>query len=264
MNRAVERAIMLLDYFSHSNYSSGVGISQLSRDLNIPKSSISDIVYTLMDLGYLQYDNVQLKTFRIGNNAIKLGLTTLKKYDFLEIARPWLEQLYKLCGHTVYVGIETGDCVTIVEKLEGHSIVGFTDGIGSTKPLHLTALGKALLAGYADDEILSIVGDTCYEIRTRNSLPNARALLKDISATRLRGYALENFEANEYLYGIAAPIINFQGNVCASIGINIFSPNISVEKIPELTNSVRNTAEMISRDLGATSYTYFDIKEYKK
>ena len=256
MNKTVERTIEILDYFSNRKEDGGIGISQLSRDLSIPKSSISDILYSLLALGYLQYDNAQIKTFRLGNSAIRFGLSALKKYDFLEIARPQLEQLHRECGFTVFTGVETGDSVTFVEKIEGRAAVKFTDGIGSAKPLHLTAIGKALLAGHEDDEILDIVGDTCYDIRTRNSLASSRALLSDISKIRRRGYSLENFEENEYTYGIAAPVFDLRGNVCAGIGISIFSTDISKDQIPELINHVCNAAKRISQNLGAAIYTY--------
>lgn len=256
MNKTVERTVVILDYFSRKKDDGGIGISQLSRDLGIPKSSISDILYSLLSLGYLSYDNEQLKTFRLGNNALKFGLSALRQYDFLEIARPHLKQLHTECGFTVFTGIEVGESVTFVDKIEGRAAVKFSDGIGSSKPLHLTAIGKILLAGHSNDEILDIVGDTCYDVRTRNSLKNSRALLADIQKVRRRGYALENFEENEYTYGIAAPVFDMRGKVCAGIGISVFSADITEEQIPALIKSVCEAAKRISLNLGASVYTY--------
>lgn len=256
MNKTVERTIQILNYFSSGLGEGGIGISQLSRDLNIPKSSISDILYSLLALGYLQYDNERMKTFRLGNGAVKFGLCALRQYDFLEMARPAMEQLHRDCGFTVYAGVELGESVTYVDKIEGKAAVKFTDGIGSAKPLHLTAIGKALLAGHTDDEILDIVGDTCYDVRTRNSLANSRSLLADITKVRRRGYALENFEENEYTYGIAAPIFDIHGRVCAGIGIHIFSTDITPEQIPSLITSVCRAAKQISGNLGGGAYSY--------
>lgn len=256
MNKTVERTIEILNYFSSPKDVGGIGISRIARELGVSKSSISDILYSLLDLGYLQYDNEQMKTFRLGNGAIRFGLSTLRQYDFPEIARPELSVLHRECGFTVYAGVEVGEYMTFVDKIEGKSAIKFSDGIGSMKPLHLTAIGKALLAGHSDDEILDILGDTCYEVRTKNSLNNPRSVLADIAKVRRRGYALENFEENDYTYGIAAPVFDMHGNVCAGIGINVFSTDITEEQIPGLIKAVCDTARRISHHLGSTTYNY--------
>jgi len=256
----VERTIEILDYFA-THREEGIGISRISRELGIPKSSLSDILHSLLDLGYLQYDNVQLKTFRLGNGAIRFGLSTLRQYDFLEIARPELEQLHRDCGFTVFAGVQVGENVSIVEKIEGKSAIRFTDGVGSVKPMHLTAIGKAILAGHDDDHIMDILGDTCYEVRTRNSLINPRSVLADIAKVRRRGYALENFEENEYTYGIAAPVFDHHGRVCAGVGIHIFSSDIMEEQIPALIKVVVDTARRISHHLGGGTCRYAETEE---
>lgn len=249
VNKSVERTVGILKFFA-DHPGEEIGISRISREFDIPKSSASDVLYSLLELGFLQFENRSMKTFCLGNGAIRFSLTALGQFDLLRCARPELERLHQRTGFTVLMGVRTGDRVTYAEKLEGGSTIRLADGVGTSKPLHLTSIGKVLLSGCSDEEIISILGDTCYEVHTRNSIVNPRQLLAAIAKVRANGYAVEDFEENDYIYSIAAPVRDADGNICAGVCISMFSTDVQQDRLQDLADEVILTGRSISAHLG--------------
>lgn len=249
MNKSVQRTIEILNFFANHS-GEEIGISRIAREFEIPKSSASDVLYSLLELGFLQFENKSMKSFCLGNGAIRFGLSALGQFDLLRTSRPELEQLHNQTGFTTLLGVRAGDRVTFAEKFEGGSAIRLADGVGTSKPLHLTSIGKVLLSGYTDEEILGIMGDTCYEVHTRNSIVNPRQLLAAVEKVRKNGYAIENFEENDYVYSIAAPVMDSEGNVCAGICVSMFATDVPQDHLQDLANEVMESARRISSHLG--------------
>ena len=144
----------------------------------------------------------------------------------------------------------------IVDKIEGRSAVHLTDGIGTHKPMHLTSIGKVLLSGYDDESILDIVGDFCFESHTKNSLVNPHQLLREMAKIRARGYAIENFEDNPYVYSIAAPVYDKSNVVCAGVCVSLFAADITEEQIPAIIDRVKIASKRISHVMGYRGGAY--------
>ena len=250
MNKSVQRTIEILTYIAEDANRNGVGISQISHVFQIPKSSASDVLYSLLKLGFLEYRNEELKTFQLGNRAIRFGMMAVGQFGLTRMARPELEALNADMGFTVMLGIRSDDKMLIVDKIEGRSAVHLTDGIGTHKLMHLTSIGKVLLSGYSDEEVLDIVGDSCLETHTKNSLINPHQLLREMAKVRARGYAVENFEDNPNVYSVAAPIYDEHGHICAGVCVLLFSADVMEEQLPVLTARVVLAAKRISQGMG--------------
>ena len=250
MNKSVQRTIEILNYIAEDSGQNGVGISQISHMFGIPKSSASDVLYSLLELGFLTYRNEEMKTFELGNRAIRFGVMAVGQFGLTRMARPELEALNADLGFTVMLGIRSDDRMLIVDKIEGRSAVHLTDGIGTHKLMHLTSIGKVLLSGYSDEEVLDIVGDSCLETHTKNSLINPHQLLREMARVRARGYAVENFEDNPYVYSVAAPIHDAHGRICAGVCVLLFSADIVADQLPALTERVVLAARRISHMIG--------------
>ena len=105
MNKSVQRTVEILSYIAEQADQNGIGISQVSNTFGIPKSSASDILYSLYELGYLEFQNEQLKTFKLGNRAIRFGVMAVGQFGLPRMARPELESLSADLGYTVMLGV---------------------------------------------------------------------------------------------------------------------------------------------------------------
>jgi len=88
LNRSVDRAIEIIELIASSDKS--LGITEISNILDIPKSSTFDIVYTLVDRGFLEVADERLRTFKLGIKIFTIGATFLRKTNLIQVARPFL------------------------------------------------------------------------------------------------------------------------------------------------------------------------------
>jgi IclR family acetate operon transcriptional repressor len=85
--------------------------------------------------------------------------------------------------------------------------------------MHVSGIGKALLAWYPDARVAQIVARGLPGF-TAASLTNADALRADLALTRARGFAIDNQERAEGMRCIAAPVFNAYGEPVAGLSIS--------------------------------------------
>lgn len=247
MNTAIKRAMEVLEYLSTECDANGDGVSAISRQLGIPKSSAFNVLESLTELGYVEY--TANKRYRIGCKAEYLGFQVIEKHSLSSVTRRHLEWLSKQTGFTVLSGIAFGSNLIITDQLPAMRGMSVSGGIGTMKPIHISALGKAILSCYSDEEIAGIIGSACFVSYTRNSITNMNRLLKNMHQIRKSGFAVNNFEEDDYIYGIAAPVFDAGGRVCEAVGVSAFLPEIRQIDLQELAGLVTECAAAISAEL---------------
>jgi DNA-binding IclR family transcriptional regulator len=141
--RAVERAFLLLETLGRSEH--GLTLSQLTRKLALPRSSLYCLLLTLERCGYLHHERpsgrytFSLKLFSLANSA--LHAIALRKH-----AAPVLRDLTQKTLLTVHLGILEHHEVVLMDKVEPPGPVRVATWAGKRMGVHCTALGKALLA----------------------------------------------------------------------------------------------------------------------
>ena len=116
MNRTVEKAMSIIKLVANSQ--SGLTITEISQTLDIPKSSVFDIVHTFRQTGFLEIDSERLHTYKLGLEAFSVGYSYLRNLDICEIARPILTKLRDESGDTVFLAVRNGTSyITYVMKL---------------------------------------------------------------------------------------------------------------------------------------------------
>ena len=92
VNRAVVKALGILEHLMV--YKDGRTLTQLAEDLRLPVSSVSDIVKTLVKLGYIQRDG-ETRGYVLSLKLMDLGQTYLQEMDLYRISVPLLGQVSK-------------------------------------------------------------------------------------------------------------------------------------------------------------------------
>jgi len=255
MNKSSARTMEILTYLSdcHTN---GAGISDISRKLNIPKSCVSDIAYTMLAYNFLQYANEDLKTFKLGVKALQIGITSLNNLNILQVSKQYLSALNKSTNMTALLAIENNDQVIYIDKIEDNVPYRVSIDIGDVKPMHLTGVGKAILAAYSNNDIMQKLGDGCYISHTPKSISTYYSLINILETVRNKGYAIENFEENKYIFGIAAPVFDRNNKICGAIEIAMIQTDYEKSDMDAITASVISTAGEISKILGSNKNKY--------
>ena len=90
--------------------------------------------------------------YRLSKLVFELGMRASVERSLLEVALPFLEDLYERTHETVHLGVREGDEVLYIAKVGGHQQAKSPSRIGGRMPLHATAIGKVLLA-HAPDSV---------------------------------------------------------------------------------------------------------------
>lgn len=255
MNKSSARTMEILSYLADKK-TDGAGISEISRNLDIPKSCVSDILHTMFAYDFIQYANEDLKKYKLGVRTFQIGLTALNDLNILQLSKQFTMNLHKKTNMTVLLAIENNNQVIYIDKIEENVPYRISIDIGDVKPMHLTGVGKAILAAYTDNEIMRKLGDGCYTSHTPKSISTYYSLIKNINNVRNKGYAIENFEENNYIFGIAAPIFDRYNKICGAIEIAMIHADYEKSDIDNIAQNVLNTANEISKILGSQRNKY--------
>lgn len=254
LNTAAARTMDIISFMSEMK--KGVTLAEISHYCDIPKSSALDLVYTLQEKKIIQLDDVQFKTYKLTPRLFQLGASVLNM-DLQSAAEKTLHKLAERTSSTVFLAIPSNDKVIYIKKFEGAVTVQSACAVGSTNPMYITGIGKAMLATYSDEEVLRILGEGPYERRTERSITTYQDLIHELREIRARGYAIDDRESIELLYCFAAPIYDNAGHMVAAISnVNMYN-ELTEQHFREYPQMVMKAAMEISGQLGCMkSSTY--------
>lgn len=246
MVKSVDRAIRILELLSENNK---MGITEISKKLNLPKTTTFDIISTLHERGILEKDEENNRYF-LGLKLFELGDAARANFELRKIAVPYLKELNSKLDETVHLTVRDDDEVLYIECFESTKRLRTYSVIGVRAPLYCTAVGKALLAFLPDEEIKKIVRKKGFIRFTPNTITDEKRLFDEIKKIRELGYSIDDVEHEEGVRCVGAPIRDHTGRVVASISVSGPTQRVTKSKVPQLAKIVMATAEEISSRLG--------------
>lgn len=245
---AVDRALSIIELVAESK--KGMSNADLSRRLEIPKSSASYILRVLENRAYLQRDDGG--KYRLGLKLMSLTGDALTHLDVREIAKPTLEEfLRKSKLPEAHLAVLDNGRAVYIEKVENEkSFIKMDIWIGHRLPVHTTAIGKVLVANLTEDEILKILKLRGMEKKTRKSITAETKFLREIKKVKEYGFAVDNEENADGVRCIAAPIFDASGKIAAALGTSSTILHIDETHLPKIVELVRKSANQVSRQLG--------------
>ncbi len=212
--RSVKRAVEVLDFLSQADRPAG--LSEISRALGTDKATVYRILLTLEDL---QLVTKRDQRYWLGLKVFQLGSAYLRQLDIRGEAHHHMERLRALTHETVSLCISVDDYRTYVEVLESPHEVRSSLETGKPAPLHCGATGKAILAYMPSAKIEEVIENTGLPRLTPNTIVDPQELKIELQKIRAQGFAISFEERMPGGNGIAAPILDREGNVIADIGI---------------------------------------------
>jgi IclR family KDG regulon transcriptional repressor len=244
---SVERALAILELISKNKRATGIG--DISTGLSLPKSTTHRIIEILKSRGFVEQVEGNEK-YEIGVKAIEVGMGGLK--NWIDIASPYVRYLSEELDETVFLAVYDEGEIVYLYKSEGSQSVITNAQLGTRKPIHATALGKAIVSNYTlseVDKVLSIKGMPRY---TDKTITDRQLYLQELSRVRENGYATDDEEAEEGLSCIAVPIFTYTGQVKAAI--STAGPSVRMlQNNVRVIEHLKEAADQISRRLGYVS-----------
>lgn len=244
---AVERALAMLEAIAHEP--EGLSNAEISRKLQIPKSSASYILRTLEARGYVTRDGETGK-YRVGLKILSLSRGALSGIDVREVALPIMRQLVEKTNLTCHLAILDGPEAVYIEKVEPTGFIRMDTWVGRRMRVHATSVGKALVAHIPQERLQKIAAEIGLEKRTSKTITTLPRLLKDLEKVRGQGYAVDDEENNMGARCVGAPVFNQQGAIEASLGLSGTTNQVNSHTMPRIVEALKDAARHISMQLG--------------
>jgi len=124
------------------------------------------------------------------------------------------------CKETVNLGVLDGGDVVVINTVESPQAVRMALKVGNRRYLHSTALGKVLLSGMPDAQMVRLTRLRGMPRLTPNTIVSQKALLAEIHRVQAQGYALDNQENEIDGRCIAAAVRGPDDRVVGALGIS--------------------------------------------
>ena len=244
--QSVSRAASVLDCFSIIRE---LGISQISDEMQLSRSTVYGLVNTLVRCGYLEQNN-ENKKYHLGIKLFQLGNLVRDRLNLRNEAKPYCAFLGNKYGVTVHIAALIDGKVIYIDKFDNPGSIIIYSQIGKEAPMHCTGVGKAILAYLPESFIeLKVLNDKLFKY-TPNTITTKEFLLKELEDIRLKGYSMDKEEIEFGLQCVAAPIFNSKSEPFGAISISAQVGKISDKSIDDIAKNVKACAFKISKRFG--------------
>jgi IclR family acetate operon transcriptional repressor len=203
-NVAVTAIERLLDIFeAFDKVRKPLSLTDLADMTGIPKSSCHAIVGTLIARGYL-YSLTRPRALYPTRRFFDLARAIHENDPFVERIMPMLERLRDSSRETVILGKRQGDAVIYLQVVESPHPIRYSAKPGGFKPLHSSAIGKALIGSLKEPEMRAQIAGAALPAITGSTMTDAEVLLDDIVESRRRGYFVTRGENVPDVWAVSA------------------------------------------------------------
>jgi DNA-binding IclR family transcriptional regulator len=227
-----------------------VSLAELVRRTGLHKATVHRLAGELVANRLLDRVN---GGYRLSGGLFELGMRASVERSLLEVAMPFLQDLYERTHETVHLGVREGHEVVYIAKIGGHRQARAPSRAGGRMPLHCTAIGKALLA-HSDPALRREVLSGPLERRTPHTIVAPGLLRRQLTRVAGSGVAFEHEESAPGINCVAAPVFGAGEELLAAISItgptSRFRPEAHVAPIRAATAALTATLARASRQRG--------------
>lgn len=216
-HRTTARVLDILELAAENP--TGLTLADISRRLDIPKSSLHPLVTTLSARKYLNYNHRE-EQYYAGESLFVYGNKFINNVDILEQIRNVLLSVNQKTNETLYFGVLSGLDVLYLVKMDIFSQFRVMSNPGNKLPAYSTGYGKALLSQYTEQQIEQFYPDLTLRAVTGNTLKTVAELNAQLAETRRTGFSYEKGESTDGIQCVAT-FIEVNGSILAGISIAV-------------------------------------------
>jgi len=248
--QTVANALKLLEAFHDEEE---LGVTELSRRLDLHKNNIFRLLATLELQGYVEQSS-NSDRYRLAVGCLELGQSYLRSRGLLRRARPLLEEMSAESEESSHLAVMRDFEIVHLDGVSPDRLVSTGLRIGRKLPVHCTALGKVLL-GCSSETVHEAFDRDCGEEplaqRTPATIVDSHKLFDHVRSAVLRGYAIDIEECELGLACAAAPVYNKIGETIAALSVSGPAFRLTEERLlGEIVPMVVDAAGRLSHELG--------------
>lgn len=245
--RVIARAVKILDCFVGAR--GNLGITELSKQTRLSKSTVHHFVTTLVETGLLASDGAS-RRYKLGPKLAQLGNAFIQSTDLRDVAMPALTELRDLTDETASLHVKFGEQRVTMDQVVSRQGIRRVLNLGAPRPVYLGAVGMVLMGDMTDQDILRLLKRDRPRQLTPHTVTDPQEILKLVHKTRADGYCMLSEQTDEGVGVIAFPIHDHLGAVPAGIVVSGPIHRWNSKMIMPHLKRMRAIVDGVSRQLG--------------
>lgn len=214
---AAVRALRILRFLA--GQPGPVSAERIARAVGMPRSSVYHLLNEMIGEGFVVHVADE-HGYGLGLAAFEVGTGFARQEPLQRVARRPLAELSTRIRQTAHLAVTHGrDVLYVIEQRYPGRPVLVTD-VGVRLPAHLTASGRAILAGLPKSQVRALFpGREAFVNRTGTGPASLTALHAELARTRQRGYAVEEGEVTPGLTSVAVAVRDHNRYPVAAVAV---------------------------------------------
>jgi len=259
--KSAVRTLRILEYFESAT--APISLGELCLTLSMPKSSAHNLVYTLIEEGYL--DKTSYNSFVLNSN-LKRSVGWVGGLDgaIRRAAAKEMDRLLILFEESVVLGVpnEKYD-IKIADFRQSSQLMSYSVLTSPTIPGWCTSLGHAILSCLPEDESFKYIDKVSKVSLTSKTLTKTSSIMARLQMCRHSGYSLSIDERFDGASGVAVPIIDETGVPRAALNMVMLTPRFLKRKkiiIQEVKRSVKSIENILFKKQENNNIRQFSVR----
>jgi DNA-binding IclR family transcriptional regulator len=239
---SLDRAVSVLDFLGESSIP--LSLAEICTRMGLHKSTAHRSLMVLERSGLIE--RTPENRFRLGLKLYQLGNRAVEQVDLRPRVQPFFRRLASQVRETVHLSVLQQTRIVYLDKVEPGSRVCIGSKTGNSNPVYCTSMGKAMLAFQTPEFIEQTIASIDFVRYTPRTLDTPERLMKALSRTRKRGYAVDNEEIEEGVRCVGVPIFNNEGRAVAAVSVSAAASRIDDHNVTAIVESLQRCSRDIS------------------
>ncbi|EME5379756.1 IclR family transcriptional regulator [Enterococcus faecium] len=236
------KASKILDYLAENQ---DVSLQTIAKGVGMTSSTVLKILDTLLMIGYVNKNSE--KNYRLGAKLIRYANKNIEQIDLVELTLPFLEQLQQKIDETIHLGVLDNNEILYVNKLDPkHQTIRMSSKIGITRPLYNSAMGKAVLAEFSEEQYTDYFEKHPLIPYTEYTITNALRLKKEIQTVKETHIAFDDEEIERDIFCIGASIVKNE-QIIGAFSVSMPKYRLTDETKEQIISALKQTKSEIEQ-----------------
>lgn len=237
---SVQRTFAVIEHLAAQG---PMSLRRVARDLGVPVGSAHRLVASLADAGVAERNS--RGEWQLTYRLVEITGVQLARSGLTSRARPVLQGFAAQSGQSAFLATRSGRRhIVYLDKVQSDAEVQLYVELGARRPIHATALGKAILAHLPAPDVDEILAAELPAL-TEHTVTDPALLRGQIDQITTCGYATDKDEAVLGVSCLAAPVFDHAGSVVGAVSVAGTDPRLYAEDA-ELVHLVTTGAAAVS------------------
>lgn len=214
--KSAVRVLSLFELFEREKRALRIG--EVADMLNAPQSSISMLMRTLQDMGYVDL-NPSSREYIPSPRLSFLGDWAAGGAANREAIQTEMRRLAEETGETILLGRQKGLLLQYLAIIQGQAMVRLVINTGSLRPMHRTAIGIVLLSRLTDDAVGRFIRRYNAEHGETSGIADLDQTMIEVVQARRDGYFCSMGMASDHAGVVARVLPVIPGHAAMGLGI---------------------------------------------